>query len=107
MPLVVKRLTCSIERMPSMHRLADILGGHVVLEVDEGLDRRVRSGSLGPEPSMPPAQFSDASTWIGRFRLSRRPLCAATSPSRSAFGDRLFASVSVPLHAPTETQSCT
>jgi hypothetical protein len=37
MPLVVKRLTCSIERMPSRTAEADVLGGHVVLEVDEGL----------------------------------------------------------------------
>ena len=88
MPLVVKRLTCSIERMPSRTACADILGGDVVLEIDERLDRRVGTGAGGSaQHAARPALRGSSPRRCALRRFARRPPSAA-SRRPPGLGDR-------------------
>ena len=76
-----------------MHRLADVLGGHVVLEIDEGLDGRVRRrrpaprracrrpSSRWPRPSASTTLPTLAAGLLRRF-LAGRMASSTVAPAR-------------------------
>ena len=105
MPLVVKRLTCSIERMPS--RTASLMSLAVTSFWKSTKAFTVVSAPApGAAPTMPPDQLSDVSALILAPLPDLPPASfAAFSPAANASAI-VSARPSVPFDAPTETQSC-